>query len=571
MPVEKHFPINHPLIGRADLFFWAALVLLNSLLFLPSILFLQPTHFFSFNLEVSFALVLWVIFASRWQKSGLRWFWHAFLLLLYFAIIYKSYASVLLGVYQMQPNFYNDASFIANGLPFLLSALDLPKWYYLGFIVTVLSLFIFLWHFTKALLIKGAMQIGRVTQMLAFSLGTVLLLYSGISFGIDAEMPTGINCLVAETKQNLSASRASYQNIDAFIAQNPYSMYDYAQYTLSEKPNVYIIFFESYGSVLYKRDHFHPTFTEMAAAFEARLADEDWQSVSVFSEAPTWGGGSWMSYTSALFGINVSEQNQYLALREQYAQVPYPNMGRYFHTQGYEYFWVVPINRELSSKYQETDYAFYGADRWITYDTLEYAGPLYGWGPSPPDQYTFGFIQDLVQTKQPTFLFFLNQDSHYPWTPLPERVDDWRTLANSDATGGSLSSEAKSKLSPLATRENYLNALAHSFENIADFITTLDDPNAIIVLFGDHQPPTISRRDDGFETMLHIISQDNDFLASFQNYGFEQGILLESDEAQLKHEGFYSLFIRNFLARYGRNPAILPPYLAEGLKNLEQK
>ena len=566
MPVEKHIPFKRPIISRAVLFFGAALILLNTLLFLPAMLFLQPEYFFSFNLEVSFALVLWAIFASRWQKKGLIWFWRGFLFLLYFALIYKSYASVLLGIYQMQPNFYNDVSFIGDGLPFLLGSLDVPKWYYVAFVLAVLSLFTFLWHFTKALLVKRATKIGRSAQILAVSFGVVLLLYSGISLGMNAELPTGINSLVAETKQNLSASRVSYQNLDAFIAQNPYATYDYAQYDLAEKPNVYIIFFESYGSVLYKREHFLPAYTEMAKAFETRLADEGWQSVSAFSESPTWGGGSWMAYTSALFGIGVSEQSQYLALREQYAKVPYPNMGRYFQTQGYEYLWVVPISRELSPKYQETDYAFYGADRWITYDTLEYAGPLYGWGPSPPDQYTFGFMQDLLQKQaQPTFLFFLTQDSHYPWIPLPERVDDWRTLANSAAAGGSLSSEEKSDLSVFAARENYLAAIEHSFASIADFITELNDPSAIIVLIGDHQPPTVSRKDDGFETMLHIISQDNGFLENFEYDGFEQGILLEGQVAQLKHEGFYSLFIHNFLARYGRNPANLPPYLAAGL------
>ena len=103
-----------------------------------------------------------------------------------------------------------------------------------------------------------------------------------------------------------------------------------------------------------------------------------------------------MSYTSVLFGVNVSEQSQYLALRDEYQKIPYPNMGRYFHSQGYEYVWVVPIDRELPPKYQEADHAFYGADRWVTFNTLDYDGPMYGWGPSPPDQYTLGFIQELV-------------------------------------------------------------------------------------------------------------------------------------------------------------------------------
>ncbi len=470
----------------------------------------------------------------------------------------------------MQPNFYNDLPFIANGLPFLLSSLNMPKSYYLAFVVVLLALFIFLGYFTYSLFVKRAEKIGRFTQMLMVSLGVVFFLYGGAHLKMDAELPTGVDSLVAEIRQNVRAARASRQNIDSFLAQNPYTTYDYAEYDLVEKPNIYFIFFESYGSVLYKRDHFYPAYEEMASTFETRLMDAGWGAVSALSTAPTWGGGSWMSYTSTLFGVNVSEQSQYLALREEYSNLPYPNMGRYFHTQGYEYIWVVPIDRELPEKYQAADYAFYGADRWITYDTLNYAGPLYGWGPSPPDQYTFGFIQNAVQeAQQPTFLFYLNQDSHYPWIPLPERVDAWQSLATSNAEGGRLSIEENRDVSVFQARENYIAALGHSFENITDFITGLDDPNAVIVLIGDHQPPTVSNSDDGFETILHIISRDADFLARFQEYGFEQGILLESREAKLAHEGLYSLFIRNFIARYAASATDLPPYLADGLTKEE--
>jgi hypothetical protein len=565
MPKEKHLPRTRPFTSPTDLWLWVLLIAGNALLSIPSWLFLDAKGL-SINLEFTFALILLNVGGLYWQHGLRRILWSIFLLFFYVAIIYKSYAAVLQGVYQKQPNFYNDLPFIANGLPFLLSSLNFPQGYYFAFVVVVLIFFAFLAHFTYSLLVDRAERIGRFTQMLMVSLGAVLLLYSGFHLEMDAELPTGVDSLAAGIRQNIRASQASRQSIDSFLAQNPYTTYDYARYDFVEKPNIYIFFFESYGSVLYSQEHFYPAYKEIATDFEAHLANAGWGLTSALSTAPTWGGGSWMAYTSTLFGINVSEQSQYLALREEYQNIPYPNMGRYFHTQGYEYIWVVPIDRELPPKYQEADYAFYGADRWVTYDTLEYDGPIYGWGPSPPDQYTFGFIQKLVQEEdKPTFLFYLNQDSHYPWIPLPERVDDWQSLATSNAEGGRLSIEDNREISVFQARENYIAALEHSFQNITDFITTLDDPNALIVLIGDHQPPTVSKRDDGFETILHIISQNDDFLASFQEYEFEQGVLLKKREAQLAHEGFYSLFIRNFLAHYGANITDLPPYLADGL------
>lgn len=565
MPEEKNFPQARPLASHSDLWFWALLVLGNLLLFIPRWLFVEP-RVFSVNLEFSLAVILLVGIGWSWKRGIRGIYWGFFLLFFYVAIIYKGYAGVLQGVYQLEPNFTNDIPFITNGLPFLLGSLNVPHGYYVAFMVGVALLFAFIGYVTYTLFIHRVETVGRLTSMLMISLGMVLLLYGAADLRLGDRLPTGVDSLSNEISLNVRASRASEENIDRFLAQNPYAAYDYVQYPLAETPNIYIFFVESYGSVLYTNAELTNAYLPLANELEADLQADGWQSVSALSTAPTWGGGSWMSYTSALFGVNVSEQSEYLALRDEYEKIPYPNMGRYFHTQGYEFVWVVPIDRELPPKYQAADHAFYGADRWVTYNTLNYDGPMYGWGPSPPDQYTFGFIADLVQTaKQPTFLFYLNQDSHYPWLPLPERVDDWRTLATSSVKGGKLSIEDNRDISVFQARENYANAIAHSFENLREFITDLDDPNAVIVLMGDHQPPTVSRQDDGFATILHIISHDIDLLENFKNFGFEDGLVLNSTQPKLAHEGFYSLFIRNFLARYGSEPTNLPPYLAQGL------
>ena len=273
-----------------------------------------------------------------------------------------------------------------------------------------------------------------------------------------------------------------------------------------------------------------------------------------------------MSYTSALFGVLIDQQSEYDALKEKYSEMEYPNIGRYFSSQGYDYTWVVPISRRLPEKREAIDQRFYGAGRWITFDTLDYEGPLFGWGPSAPDQFTFGFIQEFVsQQEQPTFIVYLTQNSHYPWTPLPPVMDDWRELENLDIEEGVLSEAQTKDLSLGESRLNYLQAVGNTLDILGEFISSLEKENSVIVLIGDHQPPTISRREDGFETMVHIISQDVDLLASFHEYGFMEGLVLENLEPTIRHEGLYSLFVRNFVAQYGKSPWMLPTYLPDGI------
>jgi hypothetical protein len=126
-------------------------------------------------------------------------------------------------------------------------------------------------------------------------------------------------------------------------------------------------------------------------------------------------------------------------------------------------------------------------------------------------------------------------------------------------------SEAQKKGIPLGeSRRNYLQAVENTLNSLEEFITTLDNENSVIVLIGDHPPPVVSRREDGFGTMVHIISQDGDFLESFHEYGFVDGLILENFEPTIRHEGLYSLFVRNFIAQYGTSPEKLPPYLPNG-------
>jgi hypothetical protein len=466
----------------------------------------------------------------------------------------------------MEANFFNDYSFVLGGMSFFLDALNLSAWVYLagGTAIIVLIGLIF-WGARTTF--EGVLiaSLGRAPRFGLIALGLIAIFVGGLFPKQTADLQMPVSSVIVETMENIRRSLETRDYIKTFTTIDPTDSYNYAQYPLSETPDVFFIFIESYGSVVYKRQYFTSAYVKMLETLEKSLANDGWSAVSTLSEAPSWGGGSWMSYTSALFGVLVDQQSEYVALKEKYSVLEYPNIGRYFSSQAYDYVWVVPINRRLPEKRMVTDQRFYGADRWITFDTLNYQGPLFGWGPSAPDQFTFGFIQKFVsQAEQPTFLVYLTQNSHYPWTPLPPILDDWRELENLDMQDGVLSEAQKKGLSLGESRQNYLQAVDNTLDTLEEFITSLDKENSVIVLIGDHQPPAVSRHDDGYGTMVHIISQDVDLLASFLEYGFVDGFVLENLEPTIRHEGLYSLFVRNLIAQYGKSPWILPPYLPNG-------
>ncbi len=546
---------------------WVAYVLFNAGLLLPVLIFkVSDAVKVQLNLEVAVLFALWAIFGGQCGKWGSRWYAAGFGLFYVVALVYKSYAAALLGLYQREANFFNDYSFILGGMSFLLDALNLSLWVYLAGVTAIIVL-IGLIFWGARTTFKGILipALGRATRLGIIALGSISILVGGLFPRITADLQMPLSSVTAEMMENIRRSLESRENLKTFVTIDPTDSYDYAQYPLSETPDVFFIFIESYGSVVYKRPHFTLPYLRMSEALEKSLANDGWAAVSTLSEAPTWGGGSWMSYTSALFGLLVEQPSEYDALKVKYSLLEYPNIGRYFSSQGYDYVWVVPINRRLPETREVIDQRFYGADRWITFDTLNYKGPLFGWGPSPPDQFTFGFIQEFVpQQEQPTFLVYLTQNSHYPWTPIPPVLDDWREFENLDMQAGVLSEAQKKGLSLGESRQNYLQTVGNTLDSLEEFITSLEKENSVIVLIGDHQPPTVSRHEDGYGTMVHIISQDVYLLASFHEYGFVDGLVLENIEPTIRHEGLYSLFVRNFIAQYGKNPWILPPYLPDG-------
>jgi phosphoglycerol transferase MdoB-like AlkP superfamily enzyme len=315
--------------------------------------------------------------------------------------------------------------------------------------------------------------------------------------------------------------------------------------------------------VLYKRGDFLQSYVKLLGKLEENLANDNWVAASTRSSAPTWGGGSWISYTSALSGLRLDNHAQYLAMFNRYVREPFPHLTNYLRSQGYRSYRLSSNADTLNDIEWQRYKSFYGVDEWLRFPDLEYDGPLFGWGPSPPDQYALNFAHAHMNqtTESPHVFFFITQNSHYPWSPLPELAETWTDLNDAPPVPPPPAQRPQHAV----LRQQYLAAIEYEMTMVVDFIVREADENDIFVIVGDHQPARVARYEDGWDTPMHIISQNDVLVDAFANYGFVPGLITRSREPAIHHEGFYSLFMRIFLEQYGQNPEALPDYWPDGI------
>ncbi len=579
-PVTKLGNRVHP-----DFSFWAVFVLLHALIFLPVVLmdreggaFLPAVQLqgrsvdqvlrqlflwrrgpdlLHFNSELLLAIALWTLLPAL-RRPALR---YAFVAAYLVVFAYYLYEGASLTFFNLEPVFYSQFRMATEGFSFFLQNAPGTSAFLAGIVLLIAA---------------GAFAVARLARLalphtgpslpsrLVLGLLAILVVGQAVFYRQNTRRPGMVfSSLVAKLGHNLSESRRVYANVKRFDSAQVRLVYDYGRYSLEERPPIYIIFVESYGSVLYKRNDWRVRYRELMERLDKRLADAGWHAASTRSLAPTWGGGSWMSYTSALFGLHVGSDPQYYALVDKYQLEEYPDLGRFLKGQGYRYYRLTALSMGLPKSAWRKYVDFFGVDRWLLYEDLNFGGPEYGWGPAPPDQYSLQFARETMRQESdgPYLFFTITQNSHYPWTPLPPLVDDWRSL-NVPGQPPPASSEL---IEHSERRQNYWNAVAYQLEMLTGFILSEPDEEAIFVLVGDHQPPRVSRGEDGWDTPLHIIAKNDSFVASFGEYGFEEGLAVWELEPSFRHEGFYSLFVRQLLATFGDGSA-LPPYLPEGVR-----
>lgn len=563
--------------------FW--FLLLNVLLFLPLYLFNQETSTllpatslfadgwwmgvnrlflwrdnldpFRMSLELTFLTALWVNVRPLRRQP-----FRAIIASLYLlTVCYYLYEAIVVSIYLTDPVFYSQYYLARDGLPFLFRHLQASLWFYalgLGGLAAGLGLLLIL---VNRLLDSAAQPTLHWALRITMVLLAGFCLFAGVRYQrFTARPEMVVSSLGFKLQHNIAASRQLYYDVAGFDDHTVHKVYDFSNQRLRQPPDLYFIFIESYGSVLYKRPHFTNAYLALLTELEGQLQDQGWHARSALSESPTWGGGSWMAYTSLMFGLRIDSHPQYLALFNKYQLEGYPDLGRTLRAQGYHYAWVSSIAEELDERTWAKYLRFTGVDEWLRHRDLAYTGPHYGWGPAPPDQYVLNYAHQALKAKtdKPLLFVTITQNSHYPWVPHPVLVDDWRTLgAAAPATMANGETVEEKRL-------NYLHAIDYQLRMLADFIVRNGDEKSLFFLIGDHQPPQVSRRDDGWDTPFHIIGKDKALVDAFAAYGFSKGLQVTDPTPTVRHEGFYSMLMRVLLQRYGARPVSLPPYLPNG-------
>ena len=199
---------------------------------------------------------------------------------------------------------------------------------------------------------------------------------------------------------------------------------------LQEKPNVYFIFLEAYGSVVSLGRELGPRYDSLLSTLEPVIQEKGWHCSSNYSISPVIGGRSWLSFSSVMAGIELRDHVIYNDLIHNYKT--YPHLIEYFNRQGYESSRMNTFKgnekTEILISYEALD-SFWKFDNRYGFKDFPYKGYDYDVFGGIPDQYALGYFQDsLRNAAKPSFMFFITMNSHGPWFEPAPLLEDWRAL-----------------------------------------------------------------------------------------------------------------------------------------------
>ncbi len=573
-----------------ELKFWGCFLLLNFLLFVPRYLFefdsgtFFPYHIFSqggifysfkyifnrenydiFRFSIDFSILVLLFFLFK-RKINLN-FASVFLSVFYIIIlVYQVYAESFEAIFNVEPFLYNDISSLKTGFEIVSDGK--------GFLVVVGLLLLALIIFGIYKFIRYFLRIIKRTNFSKTSgifglILVLLMLYSLFRYGGEQVSSMEFINVSYELASNVIRSVHTEKEIRNIDLSELKKNYKYDKLNLKISPNIYFIFIESYGKIVYTNREIKESYLSNIANMDSKLAANDFYSASVLSESPVFGGTSWVSYGSVLYGINFLDSKTFDVLTSKKEMNDAVSLIKLLKNSGYKNYRLSSIKPQNDMEIPWDKYTkIYSVDQWIRFQDLNYNGKLYGFGPSPPDEYSLNFAYDYIKKDDkkgnPFTLFFISMNSHTPFFAPVISKNNWQEL---NQNPGEL--VQKSVFIKKPELKDYGNSINYQLNYITKFIVEKGE-NDLFILIGDHQPPVIAKSKDGFETPVHIIAKDSAFVNGFKKYGFNSGIKISNLENSVRHEGLYTIFLREFMRSYADSSEGLPNYLPEGI-NIKNK
>lgn len=310
---------------------------------------------------------------------------------------------------------------------------------------------------------------------------------------------------------------------------------------LVRKPRVYVLMLEAYGQRLASDPELKEAFRALSARVDERLLAMGYSSRSAYSDAPVYGGKSWLSAATVQTGVRIDTPSLYDEMAPHAQQLA--TFTAFFKAQGYRTSACLPGNYR-----NDLGPDAFGRDVILDLPALGYAGPRYGYV-GVPDQFSLRAYRSrvLAGETQPHFAFYLSISTHHPFPAIPfEGGPEWPALEGAERIVSALHGP-------------YFHSVEYQWRTLLEFIEGEPSDDAVFILIGDHQPllegtmaqeREFAKQQSSF-TPVHVISRNHSLVERFVPYGFTPGIFAEPGTGDLKHEGLQSLFIHELVGEYG--------------------
>lgn len=310
-------------------------------------------------------------------------------------------------------------------------------------------------------------------------------------------------------------------------AERSFSQYDLERVAGTD---VLLMFVESYGAVAYDA----PGIDERLEPGRARLAEAADATgrgvVSAFATSPTIGGASWLAHSSFVTGLPIDDQAVYELLLTQQRE----SLTTLFADEDYRVTAAMP---GLRNAWPEG--AFYEFDTIYDAEALEYPGPAFGWW-RIPDQYTLARVDaaELSRPAPPAFVFFATISTHMPFKPTPPYVGDWpRLFGDAPYDAGRIADRLDEKPDWTNLRPAYADSLAYTYEYLAGYLERRREAPFVLVVLGDHQPPTnVAGEGARWDVPVHVVTGNEAVLDALERAGFTAGLRPAHEPVGALHE-----------------------------------
>lgn len=286
-----------------------------------------------------------------------------------------------------------------------------------------------------------------------------------------------------------------------------------------KKRDVYMMFLETYGAVLYDQKDSSDAVALTRAQLERSILASGRHVVSAFYVSPTIGGASDLAHLSVLSGIDLKDSRKHDVL----LTTDRPTLMDVFERDGYETFGLYH-----SVGWEWLERGFYSFDKYIDGPALNYQGPGFGFW-KIPDQYAAARVEQLYprdESAKPRFTFFPTISTHFPFHQVPPYQPDWAKLLGPEPFDAAAAARAQAE--PVHweyMKPDYLRTINYTHTWLAGYFSQPEPREAVYVMIGDHQPTgSVSREPTPWDVPVFIVSKDERLLDRFKAMGFTDGL-----------------------------------------------